>query len=214
MATRFAPLVLPQVLDDMPTDYQSKIPLFDGAPHSITAQQDVDRMTDFYDLHEIDAKNVAMRLFVQTFAGEVRKWFIGFPVARIITLAEFQRQFLARWEVKKNPLEILVEYEQIKRNVGESVQDYCIRFNSNYNEILGHLRPPVGLAMMKFLDGFDAEMDYQLRERELTTMEDMQKITVNVEANLLSKRARAKAEKKVTVKEESSSMDQLLKKVE
>ena len=45
-------------------------------------------------------------------------------------------------------------------------------------------------------------------------MEDMQKIAVSVEANLLSNRARAKAERKVTVKEESSSMDQLLKKVE
>ena len=45
-------------------------------------------------------------------------------------------------------------------------------------------------------------------------MEEMQKIVVNVEANLLFKRERAKAEKKTTVKEESSSMDQLLKKVE
>ena len=78
----------------MPADYQSKIHLFDGAPHSVTAQQHVDRMADFYDLHEIDAENVAMRLFVQTFVGEVRKWFKGFPAARIATLAELQRQFL------------------------------------------------------------------------------------------------------------------------
>lgn len=155
-----------------------------------------------------------MRLFVQTFSGEVRKWFRGFPVARIATLAELQRKFLDRWELKRNPLQILAEYEQIKWNAGESVQDFCIRFNSVYNEIPDHLRLPVGLAMMKFPDGFDADMAYQLREREPATMEDMQKIVVRVEANLLSKRARAKAEKKVTVKEESSSMDQLLKKVE
>ena len=155
-----------------------------------------------------------MRLFVQTFAGEVRKWFRDFPVARITTLAKLQRKFLNRWEVKNNPLEILVEYEQIKRNVGLSVQDYCVRFNTIYNEIPYHLKPPVGLAMMKFPDGFDADMAYQLREREPATMEDMQKIVVNVEANLLSKRARAKAEKKIIVKEESSSMDQLLKKVD
>ena len=64
-----------------------------------------------------------MRLFVQTFAGEVRKCFRDFPVANIATLAELQRQFLNWWEVKKNPLQILAEYEQIKRNVGESVQD-------------------------------------------------------------------------------------------
>ena len=64
MATHFPPLVLPQVLDDMPIDYQSKIPFFDGTPNNITAQQHVDKMADFNELHEIDAENVAMRLFV------------------------------------------------------------------------------------------------------------------------------------------------------
>jgi len=37
MATRFAPLVMPQNLDYMPADYQSKIPLFDSTPHSVRA---------------------------------------------------------------------------------------------------------------------------------------------------------------------------------
>jgi len=35
MAACFVPLVLPQVLDDMPADYQSKIPFFDGSPSGI-----------------------------------------------------------------------------------------------------------------------------------------------------------------------------------
>ena len=75
--------------------------------------------------------------------------------------------------MKKNPLQILGEYEKIKRNAGESVQEYCIRFNSVYKKIPDHLRPPVGLAMTKFSNGFDADMAYQLREREPATMEDM-----------------------------------------
>lgn len=214
MATHFAPLVLPQVLDDMPNDYQSKIPFFDGTPNGSIAQQHVDKMADFYELHEIDAENVAMRLFVQTFAGDVRKWFRGLTAARITTLAELQRQFLNRCEVKKNPLQILAEYEQIKWNIDESVKAYCVRFNAVYNDIPDHVKPPVGLEMMKFPDGFDADTAYQLREREPATMEDMQKIAVSVEANLLYKRAREKAEKKTTVKEESSLMVHLLKKVE
>jgi len=171
-------------------------------------------MTNFYELHEIDAENVAMRLFVQTLVDDVRKWFRGFPATSITTLAELQRQFLNRWEVKKNPLQILAEYEQIKQNVGELIQDYCVRFNVVYNDISDHLKPLVGLAMINFPNGFDADMVYQLRERELATMEDMQEMAISVEANLLSKRSRAKAEKKTTVKKESSSMDQPLKKVE
>ena len=42
----------------------------------------------------------------------------------------------------------------------------------------------------------------------------MQKIAVSVEANLNDKRARLKAEKKVTIKEEASTSDQVLRKVE
>jgi len=171
-------------------------------------------MTDFFDLHEIDVENVAMRLFVQTFGGEVRKWFRALLAASITTLANLQRQFIDRWEVKKNPLQILSEYEHIKRNAGEFVQDYCIRFNSIYNAIPDHIKPPMGLALIKFLDGFDTDMAYQLRERDLATLEDMQKIAVSIEANLLAKRDRERGKKKVTLKEESSSSEQVLRKVE
>lgn len=94
MAARFAPVTLPQVLNDMPADYQSKIPLFDNTPQNITAQQHVDKMADFFDIHEIDEENVTMRLFVQTFGGEVRKWFRNLPARSIPTLDDLKRQFL------------------------------------------------------------------------------------------------------------------------
>jgi len=41
----------------------------------------------------------------------------------------------------------------------------------------------------------------------------MQKIAVSVEANLLAKRARARVEKKVTIKEEVSTLYQVLQKM-
>ena len=78
--------------------------MFDGTPQSVPAQQHIDRMAEFFDLHEIDAENVTMRLFVQTFGGEVRKWFRALPPRSIATLTELQRKFLDRWEVKKDPL--------------------------------------------------------------------------------------------------------------
>lgn len=168
MATRYAPFVLTYNLGDMPTDYQSKIPLFD-ATQNITTHHHVDRMNDFYYLHEV----VTMRLFVQSFGGEVWKWFRAFPTTSIMTLPVLHSQFLDWWEVKKNPLQILSEYENIKRNVGESVQDYCVRFNAAYNAILANIKPPEGLALLKFLHSFDADMAYQLREHDPTTLEDM-----------------------------------------
>ena len=172
MAAQYAPLVLPQNIGAMPADYQSKIPLFD-ATQNITAQQHVDRMNDFFDLHEVEVENVTMILFVQSFRGEVWKWFRALPATSITTLPVLYRQFLGRWEVKKNPLQILFEYENIKRNVGESVQDYCVRFNAVYNVILANIKPQMGLALLKFPDGFDTDMAYQLRELDPTTLEYM-----------------------------------------
>lgn len=164
-------------------------------------------MNDFFDLHDVDAENVSMILFVQSFGGKVRKWFRTLPAASINTLPVLHRQFLDWLEVKKNPLQILSEYENIKINVGESVQDYYVRFNAVYNAIPADIKPLMGLALIKFLDGFDTNMAYHLPERDPTTLEDIQKNVVSVEENLLAKRARMKIEKKVTIKEEASSSD-------
>jgi hypothetical protein len=57
--------------------------------------------------------------------------------------------------------------------------------------------------MLDFSDGFEAEIAYQLRERNLATLDDMQKVMVDVEANLLIKRARMEAERKEAMKEDS-----------
>jgi hypothetical protein len=204
MAARYAPLVLVAPLHAMPQDYQTRLPQFDGTG-PLNAQQHVDKMNDYFDLQEVDEADVQMRLFAQSLTGDVKKWFKALRPATVVDLAAFQRSFLDRWEVKKNPLQILSEYENIRRNQGETVQDYCTHFNNLYNAIPADIKPPQGLALIKFPDGFDADMSYQLRERNYATLEDMQKSVVSVEANLLARRARQRTERRVTIKEEPST---------
>jgi hypothetical protein len=161
-----------------------------------------------------------MRLFTQSLIGDIKKWFKSLPTASIPDLVSFQRSFLDRWEVTKNLLQILTEYKNIKRNQGETVQDYCTCFNNLYNAIPTEIKPPQGLELIKFSDGFDADMSYQLRERNAATLEDMQKSAISVEANLLVKRARQRKERRVTIKEEPSTsttdsrLDSLTREVE
>jgi len=137
-----------------------------------------------------------MRLFARTLVGDVRKWFRASPVNSIDSLEVFRQQFLNKWEKKKNPLQILSQYENIRRGPNETIQDYYSRFNSIYNSIPVNLRPPPDLALIKFPDGFDTDMAKQLRERNPPTLEGMQSVAVSVEANLLAKRARVRNEKK------------------
>ena len=45
-------------------------------------------------------------------------------------------------------------------------------------------------------------MAYQLRERDYNTLEDMKKGAVSVEANLIEKKARLRAEKRVKYRDD------------
>jgi hypothetical protein len=143
---------------------------------------------------------------------EVKKKFKALRPTTIVDIVSFQWSFLDRWEVKKNPLHILLEYENIKRNQGETAHDYCICFNNIYNAIPADIKTPQGFYLIKFLDGFDDDMSNQIRERNYVTLEDMQKSAISVEANLLAKRARRRTERRVTIKEEpsTSSLDSKL----
>jgi hypothetical protein len=58
------------------------------------------------------------------------------------------------------------------------------------------IRPPPGSAHLHYPDAFDPEMTFQLRERNTATLEEMQKIAVDVEANLLHKRSKLREEEK------------------
>ena len=101
------------------------------------------------------------------FRGEVRKWFKGLTPHSINDLQAFHQTFLNKWEVKKNPLQVLFDYKNLHRNTGKNVQAYCTRFNSVYNALSPDLKPPQGSALNKFPEVFDPEMAYQLREREI-----------------------------------------------
>ena len=165
MATWYAPLVLPQPLLPLRNDYQSKIPHFTGK-ESTTAQHHVDRMEDAFDYMEIEEETVKMRIFAQILGGDVKKWFKNLPPNSVNYLLSLHQTFINKWELKKNPFQILAEYSSLKRNKGESVHDYSTRFNSVYNALPPHMKPPQGMALVRYLEGFDVEMAYQLRERD------------------------------------------------
>lgn len=60
-------------------------------------------------------------MFGHCLGGEVRKLFKDITANSIDDLLDFHQNFINRWEVKKNPLQILLDYETIKRSLEESV---------------------------------------------------------------------------------------------
>jgi hypothetical protein len=127
MATRFSPLVLPAQLHDLPQNYNQRIKSFD-VEENVSSQRHLDWFNDFVDLEEVDHEDVKLRLFAQSLSGEVRKWFKALPTASILNFAAFETSFLARWGDKKNPLQLLTQYNNIKRSPNETVQEFSTRF--------------------------------------------------------------------------------------
>ena len=87
--------------------------------------------------------------------------------------------------VRQNPFLIIEEYNQLKIFPGEAVQQFSARFNQVYLLMLVNIRPPPGSALLHYLEAFDPEMEFKLRERNLVTLEEMQNSAVDVQAHLL-----------------------------
>ena len=70
-----------------------------------------------------------MRLFAQNLSGEVKKWFRTFPAGSIINSQHFEHIFLNKWQEKKNHVQLLTQYNQLKRGNDEAVKNFSDRFN-------------------------------------------------------------------------------------
>jgi len=172
---------------------------FDGT-RPFTTQQHVDKLNDLIDLEEVDHEHVKLRIFRQNLLGEVKKWFKALLVASIACFQKFEQLFLSKREVKKNPLQIFSEYESLRRNLGDIVQEFTTRFNMVYNSIPSEIEPPPYLAFLHYPDGFDVELDYDLRERSLVILEEIHSNDIGVEKNILAKKGKMNIERRVGLK--------------
>ena len=82
------------------------------------------------------------------------------------------------------------------------MQQFSSKFNQVYNSMPVEIKPPPRLSLLHYPDAFDPEMEFQLRERSTTTLKEMQYSAISVEANLLTKRSKIKAEERKKIAKE------------
>ena len=125
-----------------------------------------------------------MRLFAQKFSGEVKKWFRGLQAGSIHDFRQFETIFLGKWEKKINYFHFLTQYNNLKRGMNESVQDFSARFMRTYESILANVKPPPWASKLHYVDAFDSEFTLLLREIRSTSLENMMQDSIEVEDNL------------------------------
>jgi hypothetical protein len=217
---RYQPLDLPPILHDLPVNYINNLPRFDGENEKITTEKHIQNLEDFLDLYEVEEDDVCIRMFALSLGGKVKDWFKNLPTASIRNFQQFMQVFLERWVIRGNVFLILEEYEHLKRKPGETVQQFSARFNKVYHAIPTNIRPPPGSAHLYYPDAFDPEMTFQLRERNTTSLEEMQSIVVDVEINLLIKKSQLKDKEMEQLKSSeakleilASAMEKLMQKI-
>ena len=185
MANRYAPLVLPANLNPMRADYGTKIKQF-GGEDDYTVRQHIQWFKDFCELNEIDHEDVQMRLFAQSLRADVKEWFRGLAAGSINTIEGFYAMFRDRWEEKKNSVQMLTIYNQLKRGNDESIKNFSLRFNTVYNSLPIDCKPPEAMAKLHYAEAFDDEFALFLRERRSQTLAQMMFDAVEVEINMMS----------------------------
>jgi hypothetical protein len=207
---RYQPLDLPPILHDFPVNYIKNLPRFDGENGKITVEKHIQNLEDFLDLYEVEDDDVYIRMFALSLQGKVKDWFKNLPAASIRNFNQFMQVFLDRWVVMRNVFLLLEEYDHLKRKPGETVQQFSARFNEVYHSIPVDVRPPPGLAKLHFLEAFDPEVAFQLRERNTASLEEMQSIAVDVETNLLIKRSKLKDKEMEQLKSSEAKLEILV----
>jgi hypothetical protein len=141
VASRYAPLILPQPMNSLPIgDYLKYMLKFTGE-EDITTEE---HLTAFYSYAynlNIENEDVWMRFFVQSLNGETRKWFRGLTPGSIAGIEDLDDALLRQWGDKKDFLYYITEFGSLKRKEEESISDFSKIFNKMYNKIPTEIKP-------------------------------------------------------------------------
>jgi hypothetical protein len=90
------------------------IPKFNGESENTTVEN-LSFFDEFVDMFGIEHEYVYMRLFVQTFEGEVRIRFKGLPPNYLDSYDALETTFPRQWGEKKDHLYYLTEFGALKK---------------------------------------------------------------------------------------------------
>jgi hypothetical protein len=185
IAARYAPLMLPQPLNNLPIEgYLKQLPKFTGE-EDIAAEEHLVAFYTFMDDNVIMHTDVWMRIFFHSLQGEARKWFKALPPGSIDGIRALDNAFLRQWGDKKDFMYYMTKFGSLKRKEGESVSDFSKRFNKMYNKIPAEIKPSEAFEKITYSSAFDPDFYLLLRERRDATLAHMQDAAVEVESNIL-----------------------------
>ena len=171
LLNKYAPLALPQVLNDMPQDYLKILPRFNGE-NEVDAHKHLENFCSFAENLNVEHLDVVLRLFVQSLEGEARKWFKTLADHSVNTWDRMEDLFLRKWGEKKDHGMCLTEFNTLKKKHKEGVAEFIKIFNKLYLSLPPEMKPHEAAAKIIFIAAFDSDFGFSLRERKPATLDD------------------------------------------
>jgi hypothetical protein len=179
-----------------------------------------------------DEEDVKMTLFVYSLEGDALEWFTDFPADKFSTLEEILDEFRKRWGDQKEHRFQLNALTTIRKKENETMVEFNTKFNNLVKSIHRDIKPTDAAILIHYIEAFEGEIRYALRDKDPQNLDEAQKIAIRVEQNLLEARksnipgftrgssSKVNDEKKKETKGQESSDDgmdkftQLLKQME
>jgi hypothetical protein len=89
-------------------------------------------------------------------------------------------------EKKKDSGMLLIQFNQIKRKENETVKEFDTRFDILHIQISKDVHPSDAVALLLFLNAFEGQFSFILKERIPDSLEKAKEYSAQIEEHLIS----------------------------
>jgi hypothetical protein len=134
--------------------------------------------------HGHDEEDVKMTLFVYSLEGDVAEWFSEQDPNKFSTLAEIFQAFRERWGDQKENRFLLATLSTSQKKENETMEEFNKKFNDLVKSLPTSIKPPPASILIHYMEAFEGEIRYQLRDKDPQTLKDAQNFAVRIDKNM------------------------------
>jgi hypothetical protein len=156
-----------------------KLPIFLGN-NAISANSDISschRCVEKY-CRGHNEEDVKMTLFVFSLEGDAAEWFTDFSANKFNTLNSILDEFKKRWGDQKEHRFHLAALTTSHKKENETVVEFNTNFNSVVKSLHNDVKPSDLAILIYYVEAFEGEMRYALRDKDPQTLEAAQATTI------------------------------------
>ena len=104
----------------------------------------------------------------------------------LLHLEAFKTVFTSKFGEKKEPRHQLASLTNIKKKENETMDEFNQRFTELSNAIPATYKPPAPSILVYYIEALSGKMQYQIRDKEPTTLLQAQELAVKIDRNMQS----------------------------